>query len=160
MAFKAERISRQSTITLSAPVETVFRLFGAIEEEKWAPGWRPTVVFSDSGTIQDQMVFTTKGHQDLEPDYTWTVSRYEPENWLVEYTVFTLDRLWRISIRCRSLVDKRHTDADVCYTYTGLNEKGNTLNKQAIASMFAHDLKDWERQINYYLETGQKQAHV
>ena len=160
MAFTAERTSRRSTIILTAPLERVFPLFGALEETKWAPGWSPKVVFTDSGAMQDQMVFTTEGEQELEANYTWTVSRYEPDNGVVEYTVFTPDRLWRIAIKCRRLTDKGHTEAEVCYTYTGLNEKGNELNRRALAQMFTHDLKDWEYQMNHYLETGQKLSHT
>ncbi|MBI1766917.1 MAG: hypothetical protein HYR67_00920, partial [Bacteroidetes bacterium] len=42
----------------------------------------------------------------------------------------------------------------ITYTYIGLNNEGNALNATALEKMYAHDLKDWEKAINYFLETG------
>jgi hypothetical protein len=35
-----------------------------------------------------------------------------------------------------------------------LSEAGNALIEKALNEMFIHDLKDWEKAINDYLETG------
>ena len=40
------------------------------------------------------MVFKTKSHGHGEPDYTWIVTKYTPEQSLIEYTVLTMERLW------------------------------------------------------------------
>jgi hypothetical protein len=45
------------------------------------------------------------------------------------------------------------------YTYTGLTEHGNAINKLALGMMYRRNLKDWEEAINHYLETGQRLAH-
>ena len=73
MAFRAERISESRKIILNAPLNAVFRLFGPIEEARWAPGWEPNVLFLPEGAIQEHIVFTTKGHHDHEAEYTWTM---------------------------------------------------------------------------------------
>ena len=84
---------------------------------------------------------------------------YDPESPFVEYTVFTAERIWWIAIRCRESIDKRQTEAEICYTYIGLSETGNKRNRHAMAAMFSQDLKDWEQQMNYFLETGHQKTH-
>jgi hypothetical protein len=57
-------------------------------------------------------------------------------------------------VQCNIVASK--TTAEVCYTYTALTEEGDGLNRQALEKMFAHDLKDWEAAINYYLKHGKQ----
>jgi hypothetical protein len=101
------------------------------------------------------MVFKTKSHGHGEPDYTWTVSKYSPEQSLVEYTVFTAERIWFITIKCKEGASAQTTEAEITYTYTGLSENGNAKNEKALQRMYSRDLKDWEEAINHYLETGE-----
>jgi hypothetical protein len=140
MSFVAERITRTKTISLQGPLGQVFPLFGALEEAKWAPGWAPKVIYPENALLEEHMVFKTPAHDEGENHYTWTVSRYDPDLGSVEYTVFAAERLWWITINCRSIEHDKKTEAEVCYTYTGLTEKGNLLNKRALAAMFEHDL--------------------
>jgi hypothetical protein len=87
------------------------------------------------------------------------VSKYAPDRALIEYTVFTPERLWTITIRCREGVLNQTTEAEITYTYTGLTELGNAINERALEGMYAHDLRDWELTINHYLETGERREH-
>ena len=66
---------------------------------------------------------------------------------------------WWITIQCRESVAGETTQAEITYTYTGLTEHGNAINKLALEMMYRRDLKDWEEAINHYLETGQRLAH-
>jgi hypothetical protein len=152
--FKALRLSRTSVITLNASLDQVFPLFGPMREMEWAEGWQPEIVYGQAEQIEEHMVFKTKAHGHGEPDYTWTVSKYAPDQALIEYTVFTPERLWTITIQCRPAATPRATQAEITYTYTGLTKHGNTINAWALHAMYAHDLKDWEAAINHYLETG------
>ncbi|MCX6143191.1 MAG: hypothetical protein NTZ35_08225 [Ignavibacteriales bacterium] len=157
-SFKAERLSRTATIILNGAVEKVFPLFGAIEEKKWADGWNPSILFPKSEQIEEGMVFTTQGHDHGESNYAWIVSRCKVENHLIEYIVSTANRYWVIDIECAAS-SKDHTNATVRYTYTGLTELGNEINRHAIKKMFERDLKDWEEAMNHYLETGKVLKH-
>ena len=48
-----------------------------------------------------------------------------------------------------------HTEAEICYTFAGLTDKGNMMNRHILASMFAHDLKASGRdQINLLHRDG------
>ncbi len=155
----SKRVSRTSTITLNAPLEKVFPLFGPIKEMEWAAGWQPEIIYSQADNIEAYMVFKTKSHGHGEPDYIWTVSRYAPAEALIEYTIFTPNRLWRITVQCRKAAAAQTTQADITYTYTALNELGAAINQKAIEAMYAHNLKDWEEAINFYLHTGKKLIH-
>ena len=145
----SQRISQTSTFRVEAPLEKAFPLFGPILEKEWAWGWDPKVVYSSSALIEEKMIFRTKGR---EGDYTWIVSRYEPQQYLVEYTVYTQERVWFITVLCSG--EGQATEVSVTYTYTGLTETGNALNRQALDEMFKHDLKDWEEAIAWYLVKG------
>ena len=157
--LKAQRVSKTSTITLNASLERVFPLFGPIREIEWAEGWQPELVYGPAGSVAEHMVFKTQAHSHGEPDYVWTVSKYAPDQALIEYTVFTPERLWTITIQCWQAAAAPTTQAEITYTYTGLSEHGNVLNARALQAMYAHDLKDWEAAINFYLETGKRLTH-
>ncbi len=151
--FKSERLSRTAKITLEGEIEHIFPLFGAIEETKWADGWQPLIIYSQSGKIERGMVFLTNAHNHHETVYNWIVSGYEPKDHHIEYIVSTPNRYWIINIQCNILSDVK-TEAIITYTYTSLNSLGNEINKHSITKMFEKDLKDWEEAINHYIKTG------
>ncbi len=151
--FEAKRVSKTRDIVLNGRIEDVYPLFGAIEEKKWARGWDLELIYSETKLIEKNMIFTTKGKDEGENEYLWNVTQYKPEEYIIEYTVSTGNRVWSILVIC-SEIDENNTKATISYTYTGLNSKGNELNESHIKRMYAEDLKDWERAINYYLETG------
>lgn len=155
--FMPKRISKTATIVLNGSVENVFPLFGPIKEMEWAPGWNPEVVYSDNNVVEEHMIFRSKGKYENEDYYTWIISQYYPEKYLIEYTVSTADRIWTIRVACASF-DKK-TKATVAYTYTGLTERGNSLNELALNQMYASNLTDWQEALNYYLETGKAIAN-
>lgn len=150
--FTAERISKCSTILLNGSMEKVFPLFGPVLEKEWAYGWNPEIIYSVFGEVEEHMIFRTKAHHAPEDFYTWVITQYDPDQHHIEYTVSTPNRIWFIGVQCKASDGK--TIATVCYTYTGLNETGNQLNRAALEKMFADDLKDWEEALNYYLANG------
>ncbi|MEK7728813.1 MAG: hypothetical protein AAB354_10400 [candidate division KSB1 bacterium] len=154
--FRAQRISQTRRIQLHAPLQTVFPLFGPITEKLWVPGWNPEIVFLDKEEIAEHMIFRTPPRFEKEPPYTWILSKYTPEQALVEYTVFTPERLWMITVRCEGDESAQTTQAEITYTFTGLSENGNALNEKALHAMYANDLQDWEEAINHYLKTGER----
>jgi len=157
--FRAQRISKTATITLKAPLDKVFHLFDPIGEKEWAAGWDPQMLYPGSDLVEEHMVFKTPSHGHHESEYIWTVSKYLSEQGLIEYMVHTPERVWWITIQCRADSPGESTTAEITYTYTGLTEIGNALNERALRAMYAHDLKDWEKAINTYLETGKRLEH-
>jgi hypothetical protein len=149
--FKSERIQRTEKFTINGEIENVFPLFGPVREMEWAEGWNPEIVYRSTSDmlVEERMIFQTKGENEK---YTWAITQYQPEKYLIEYTVSTPERIWFIRVQCNAFEEKTH--ATVSYIYTGMTEEGNRKNAQALKRMFAHDLKDWEAAINYYLKTG------
>jgi hypothetical protein len=158
--FKAKRISRKSFIELNGSLDKVFPLFGAIREKEWAEGWDPRIVYSTTNLLEEHMVFqTATEYPEEEADKTWVVSKYVPDQAYIEYTVFTSVRVYWITIQCRENPGARTTRAEVSYIFTGLSEPGNALIEKALNAMFVNDLMDWEKAINFYLETGKILTH-
>jgi hypothetical protein len=153
--FKPERISRSATFTANGKIENIFPLFGPIQESEWAAGWEPEILYrsGEDVLVEEHMMFQTIGHAE-EGKYLWVITQYRPEKYLVEYTVSTHERVWFIRVECESA--GKNTHVQVSYTYTGLTVEGNRENERALQRMFAHDLKDWEEAINYYLKTGKQ----
>ena len=128
-------------------------MFGAFEERKWANGWNPILVYPATETVEEGTTFITTGHGHDEKEFLWRVSKYEADNFMIQYLVSTENRYWTVTVECKS-VDARHTSAEVTYSYIGLNELGNTINEHSIEAMYKDNLKDWEEDINYYLANG------
>jgi hypothetical protein len=147
----AKRIEKSASFIVKARIENTFPLFGPIREKEWAVGWEPEVVYATHSEVEQYMIFKTPGKLPDEK-YTWIVTQYRPEEYLIEYTVSAQDRIWFITVRCKS--QREYTAVTVTYTYTGFTEAAHQLNKQAIEKMFAHELKDWEEAVNYFLQSG------
>jgi hypothetical protein len=147
----AERISKTAVIALQASIEKVFLLFGPIKEKEWAYGWDPEIIFGNSEP-EEHTIFRTKAGYDDEKFYTWVVSQYSLADHKIEYTVSTSKRVWFITVQCTP--DSTGTKAQITYMYTSLTETGANRNEESLSNMFAHDLKDWEEAINFYLDTG------
>lgn len=152
--FKAERVQKSASFIVNASMEKAFPLFGPIREKDWAAGWEPQMIYSIDPLVEEHMVFQTKGTHNSEPEYTWALTQYKPSDFFIEYTVSTSNRIWFITVKCQPHGET--TNVTVTYSYTGLNELGNQLNKTAIEKMYEHNLKDWEEAINHYLATGKQ----
>lgn len=149
--FKAKKFSNTATIILNNKIESVFPLFGAFEERKWAEGWNPVLIYPETEIIEEGTTFKTKGHGHDEAEFIWRVTKYEPEKFLIQYLVTTENRYWTITVKCNPLNGNK-TSAEVTYTFIGLNELGNKINEHSLQRMYKNNLTDWEEEINGYLE--------
>lgn len=48
------------------------------------------------------------------------------------------------------------TCAEVRYTFTALSEQGNARIAEMTEAHFANFMRDWERELNHFLQTGRK----
>lgn len=150
---------RTSVIRLEGDVARVFPLFGPLRESEWAEGWSPTIVWPTDEVVRERMVFLVRSAHGDGRETMWVVSRYDEGRALIEYTVFEPETIHWIRIRCCSAGGGKETEATVTYTYVGTTESACRRNARALASMYRHDLKDWETAINHYLGTGERLAH-
>jgi hypothetical protein len=147
----SERISNTATFTVDTTIEKAFPLFGPLREKDWAEGWNPEILYG-AGEVEEHMMFRTKSSFKDESSFLWVITQFDPEKYFIEYTVSTPNRVWFIGVQCAAKELK--TNVSVTYTYTGLNAKGNELNRIALKKMFSDNLKDWEAAINFYLKHG------
>jgi hypothetical protein len=149
-----EQISRTARIILNDRIEKVFPLFSPLGEKKWVNGWSPDFLFPINGDFKENLVFKTESSNTAEEEYNWITSYLSKEEYLVVYTVFTENRVWTIKVQCiKTNLEK--TEAQIIYTFTGLNKIGDEINRDSLEKMYSKDLKDWEHAINYYLDTGE-----
>jgi hypothetical protein len=156
-SFIPERIQKSASFTVNTTIEKAFPLFGPVREKAWAAGWEPQIIYSTHPEAEEHMVFKTSGNFHTDGDYLWVISQFRPADYFIEYTVSTTQRLWFVSVQCASM--GKNTSVRVTYTYTGLSEHGNQLNRLALEKMYAHDLADWEEAINYYIATGKQKEN-
>jgi hypothetical protein len=150
--FTSERIHKCATIEIAGTIDKVFPLFGPVREKEWAFGWEPEIIYSTTNLVEEHMIFRTKASHTAEEFYQWVITQFQPSAYQIEYTVSTPNRIWFIRVACASAGS--HTQATICYSYTGLNALGNQLNREALNKMYVHDLTDWEKAINHYLKHG------
>ena len=146
----AQHFRQSATIELNGPVNDIFPLFGIMEEKKWTPDWDPTPVYPATGEIREGAVFRTPGHVHGESPLTWVITRYDPQNHAIVYTVVAANRVIQIAVTCVSIAQNR-TKATITYDLTGLSAQGNTISHHSILNMFAHELRDWQEAINRYI---------
>ena len=157
MSFQPKRISRSAQITVDAPLNQAFALFGPVREKDWAEGWDPELIDPTDELVQERMVFTTQSHfGQEEPDDVWIVSTYSLGDAFIEYTVFCHEHVHWIEVVCEETADGTKTRAEITYTYLGLTDRGNSLSKVTLDLVFERDLRDWEEAINHYLASGER----
>jgi hypothetical protein len=109
------------TFHLDAPIAQVFRLFTALGEKSWAPGWEPELL---SGQEERGSVFRTVhgGHET-----TWIVVDYRPAQGWVSYARLVRDsNMGLVDVHC-TVAPEGGTDVSVRYTLTGLDAQGQAL---------------------------------
>ena len=153
--FKSERISKTASFIAEGNIKTVFPLFGAFEERKWADGWNPVLIYPEKEIIKEGTAFKHSGHgHGSESETLWIVTKYDVQTNFIQYLVSTANRFWTITVECKSIENDKKTNVTVTYAYTSLNEEGAHLNKHSLERMYVSDLKDWKKAVNYYLTTG------
>jgi hypothetical protein len=147
------RVEQAASFLVKANIEKAFPLFGPIREKEWAAGWDPEIVYSNHPEVEEHMIFKTPGKLPGE-QFTWAVTQYRPDDFIIEYTVSAKDRIWFITVMCKPTDES--TLVTVKYSYTGFTEQAHQLNQQALEKMFSRKLIDWQEAVNFYLETGNR----
>ena len=134
MSFTARRAIRSFTHEVGFPPSDVFPLLCPTREFDWIPTWECTLVHSESGYAELDVVFTTdfpdRGHE------IWQCTRYEPPT-RIDYLV-TAPGLYtnRLQIDLAEISDG--TRLTWTRTFTGLTERGNA-KVQELAAAASYD---------------------
>ena len=151
--FVARRVVKHYLHRVGAGPETVFPLLCPVREYEWIKGWKCSMVYSESGVAENNCIFTT----DF-PDRgqgTWVVTRYEPEAFRVEYTIFHSDRFMeKIDL---SLVENGDGTTSVHWTrtFTGLSPEGNEFIEHYSADHLDERMEGLGKSLDHFCKTGE-----
>ena len=155
--FKASKITRSYRQTIDASADRIFPLLCPVREAEWLDGWQYTMIYSESGLVEEGAVFSTS-HED-EEDTIWIVTRHEPSKREVEFTRFTPNsRICVLKIAVQPK-DKNRSHVDISYSYTGITPSGNAFIDAFTEEAFLEAVTFWEKSMNYFLKTGGRLEH-
>lgn len=132
----------------------VFPLLCPVREKDWLDSWEYNMIYSKSGLVEKDCVFSTHHHGEFET--IWYVSQYDPSNFTIEFIRVTPNEsVVKINISLSATGDNK-TEATVSYQYTGLNEEQNNYIENGLEDQIRENMKWWEKSINHYLKSGEK----
>ena len=113
MSFNAvQKTLTFKQLNLAAP-EKVFPLLCPVREKDWLDGWDYEMIYSKSGLIEKNCVFSTSHHGEM--DTIWHVTQHNPEKFEVEFLRVTpKENVVRINIKL-SPVENDKTEAEIVY---------------------------------------------
>lgn len=150
---KPRRASHTYDQLIEAPPERVFPLYCPVREADWVAGWDPSVVYTNSGLVEKDCVFTTK-HEDRGVESTWVVTEYDTDAFFVQMVKFTPGvTVCRLEIRLAPAGPQK-TSAAVTYCHTSLGPEGDAFLEGFTEEFYGGFMREWERAMNHYLKTG------
>ncbi len=132
--------------TVDLPYHDAAPLFGAWEEQKWAPGWKPEFLYPTPAADQQGSVFRVQkgAHPSL-----WVNTIFDLASGHVQYVYVLADLLvTRIDIHIKGN-SRDQTDISVTYERTALNPSANDHVK-SLAREDSTSGEEWRRLINAY----------
>lgn len=152
--FKAKRVSRKFIHKINSTPDKIFPLICPVRQRDWLDGWNCEMIYSESGISEEGCVFKTR--HEGEVDTIWVITKYDVENYIIEYVRIT----WGVlAVKINIKLEHRYsniTDVNTEYIFTSLSEKGNEFIEGKSSSQFFSMMKWWEKSMNYYLESGKK----
>ncbi len=143
------RFAHTEVLTLNAPPERVFPLFGPMREKEWAADWDPTLRHSETALGDSVGTVFTSRHEG-QTDTIWYANRFDAARFEAEYVRVTPGQtLAIVAIRCEA-ADGGKTVAHVTYTFTALSDTGAAALDQ-IATHHPDGVRGWEQAINSIL---------
>ncbi len=142
---------------LNAPPETVFPLLCPVLEVEWVPDWLPEMVISQSGVCEQDCIFITPPEIPSKPESSiWLVTKYDSDNLALEmYKVAPGHSISKLEISLIGGSDNT-TTAHISYEITALAATGDKFIEAFNEEWYEGFMVEWEKQMNYYLETGKK----
>jgi len=148
----AKRIVREYVHEVSAAASEVFPLLCPVRERDWLDGWESEILFSESGVAENNCIF--RSHISGRGEELWVVSRYDPENFAIEFTTFDhVGTVMKLDIRVEDHGNRSST-VRFKHTLTGLNEKGNQFLEQYSDSKYRQMMSFLGKSLDHYCRTG------
>ena len=146
-----KRKTQEYEKTFAFPPEKVFSQLCPTRELDWIEGWDCDLVYTATGYVEDDCIFTTPETNALGPGL-WIFTRYEPNRKLE--LVRIIDDAIVIHFRVNLINNDDGTSTGVWkLTFTALNESGNVM-----VDSIPDNSPELERAIDglaYFLEEGE-----
>lgn len=164
-SFTSRRVAHEYTQINPASPEKVFPLLCPVREADWIPGWRYSLIYSDSGFAELGCIFTT-GNPTVESERsssgrdanplptTWICVDFDPAAFRIAYIWIEPGRVateLRIQL---TTAGRSQTQSHIRFRYTGLSPEGNRQVDSYDRTWFESKMRGWETTINHYLTTG------
>lgn len=152
MDFKGKQITKNYKQIINGTPEETFPLLCPVREHDWLEGWEANMVYSQSGLIEKNCVFTTPAGNGQQA--VWQVIDHDPMKHGVEFVKVTPGELIvRITLCLKDNYNGTCT-LNIAYQYTALNEAQNHYLMNELNDDFQASMIFWERALNYYIATG------
>ena len=152
-AFTPKRIVETYDGRVEAPPGDVFPLLCPVREYDWLEGWAADMIYSESGVVENNCVFTSQFGAGIEG--TWVAVRREDEDFEFQFVIFFPGlAVARVDIKLTENGDGS-TNLNWARTLTSLSENGNVMVEHASGEAFT-ERTDWLiASLNHYLKTGE-----
>ncbi len=147
------RACRVAVQTWNAPAERLLRLLTPLGERAWAVGWEPEIRWQAPGRGEGTL-FVTRSASGAET--VWVLERFDVARLRVAYVHVSPGSLVVEIVVALAPLSESKTRAEVRYTFTALSEQGNARVAQMTEGHFADFMRDWECELNHFLQTGRK----
>ena len=147
------RATRVAVQTWNAAPEHVLPLLTPLGEKARAVGWEPEMRWQAAGSGEGTL-FVTRSTGVGET--VWVLETFDAAHLRVAYVHVSPGSLVVEIVVGLSPLPESKTCAEVRYTFTALSEQGNARIAEMTEAHFANFMRDWERELNHFLQTGRK----
>jgi len=148
-AEEVAHVRTEFRFTVDVPYDTAAPLFGALAEQKWAPGWKPQFLYPAPPADQEGAVFQVEHGSHTS---AWVTTVFDLPGGHVQY-VAIIDHLLLTRIDIRLARNAGKTDVAVAYERTAL-EAGANDHVRALAKSDAVQGPEWKGQIEAYAKAA------
>ena len=155
--FQARRTTCQHEEKIQAPPDRIFPLLCPIEEYKWIDEWECELVYSESGVVENNCIFTEEQSNLLlfgSPGRTtWITTLHDPDGFHRHFVIMSDEAVRKAEVR---IEDSGHGVSTVRWTMvvTTLNEAGNLASDEQ-GSRHQLMLRFLGASLRHYCETGE-----
>ncbi len=149
---RPDRVTHSYVQTIEGTPEVIFPLYCPVKEAEWCEGWDPVAVYTTSGVVEPECVFTT---EDNGIESAWFVTVYDNKQGLVEMIKHTPGvTISKLTISIEPICQQT-TRAIISYGFTSLSKAGDEVLKEFTKENYNTSMAAWEKAMNHYLKTGE-----
>ena len=149
---KPRRITHRAVQEIRGTLEEIMPLYCPVRELDWCEYWAPKAVYSNSGLVEKNCIFTTSHG---EYDVVWIVTDYDVEAGRVEMVYHVPNVLVTLLEIQLTPINGHTARAEITYTKTAISEEGIKALEEFTKESYDQTMDSWEKAMNHYLETGE-----